>query len=168
MISLLFAAALAQSPQTVRLQVATLRNLPTLQVTAETTWLGEERVVQLLDDGSAPGDSPGDGVYVGEWTGAPVRALPIRLLVQAPGQPRFEVYTGLERVMQPEDRLSFALELGDAPRAQRVAAPYLARARDSREVSWVAASLGWGVLVFAWLAWMLGRALPQTLPEDGP
>lgn len=157
---LLLLSALAAEPQVVRFEVAAPGHAPALGLRVETTWLGEERALTLRDDGSTPGDAPGDGVFVGELSGEPVRALPVRLVLEGGGHRGVEVYAGLERVFQPADRLAWALSLGDAPVATRVAAPYLARSGDSREVAWVAASIGWVCLLLGYVAWLLGRRLP--------
>ncbi|MCB9742963.1 MAG: hypothetical protein H6740_10200 [Alphaproteobacteria bacterium] len=145
--------------QVLRVEVVTTQANPDLRVELRTTWLGEDRVLVLTDDGSAPGDTPADGLYVGTWRGAPVRMLPIQIVVTGGQLVDAEVYAGLERVNQPEDRLAYALSFGDNPRAQRVIAPYLVRDLDVRESSWVAASIGWAALAFLYVAWLAGRAV---------
>jgi hypothetical protein len=148
--------------QAVRLEVATARGFPGLQIEAHTTWLGVERTLQLHDDGQVPGDVPGDGLYVGTWMGDAVRVLPIRLVVSSDAHAPFEAYGGLERIVQPVDRLAWALDLDETPTARRVAAPLLARPMEARELSGVAASLGWACLAFLYVAWLVGRARPES------
>jgi|GEM_PF-1963102 len=163
-LGLLLAGAHAESPdsaQGVRLEVATARGFPGLRIHAHTTWLGEARSLELRDDGQQPGDVAGDGLYVGAWRGAPVRVLPIRLVVASDAHPEFEAYGGLERVVQPADRLTWALDLDESPAARRVAAPMLSRPMEARELSGVAASLGWACLAFLYVAWLVGRARPD-------
>lgn len=159
-LALLLAGAHAEPPgasQSVRLEVATARGFPGLSIAAHTTWLGEERSVTLRDDGQLPGDVPGDGLYVGHWQGEPVRVLAIRLIVSSDAHEPFEAYGGLERVFQPQDRLSWALDLDETPSARRVAAPLQARPMEARELSGVAASLGWACLAFLYVGWLVGR-----------
>ena len=86
-----------------------------------------------------------------------MRTLPIRLQVSSQAHETFEAYGGLERVAQPQDRLTWALALDETPAARRVAAPLLARRMAARELSGVAASLGWTCLVFLYVAWLVGR-----------
>jgi len=159
LLSLLAAAAAEPPPpdQKVRLEVATLGTFPGLSVEAHTTWLGEERTLTLRDDGVIPGDVPGDGLFVGTWRGAPVRVLPVTLVVGSEVHAPFEAYAGLERITQPQDRLSWALDLDETPTARRVAAPLLARPMEARELSGVAASLGWMCLALLYVAWLVGR-----------
>ncbi len=157
---LLLADAVAEpleATQEVRLEVATTRAFPGLEIEAHTTWLGEARVLPLHDDGQLAGDVPGDGVYVGIWTGAPVRVLAIQLQVATDAHSPFEAYGGLERIVQPTDRLAWALEMDETPTARRVAAPLLSRPTEARELSGVAASLGWACLAFLYVAWLVGR-----------
>ncbi|MCB9761482.1 MAG: hypothetical protein H6739_16685 [Alphaproteobacteria bacterium] len=154
---LLLATALADE---VRIEIATAQANPEVRLEVRTTWLGEDRTLVLRDDGSSPGDVPADGLYVGAWTGDPVRVLPIRILATGGALSEAEVYAGLERIHQPADRLAYALAFGDNPRAQRVVAPYLVRTLDARESSWVTASLGWAGLLFLYVVWLVGRAFP--------
>ncbi len=169
-LTLWLSSALAASPetaQTVRLEVATARGFPGLHIEASTTWLGEERTTVLLDDGSQPGDVPGDGLFVSTWSGAPVRVLPVRLTVSSDAHPPFEAYGGLERIVQPADRLAWALDIDETPTARRVAAPLLARPMEARELSGVAASLGWACLAFLYVVWLIGRGDSPSRSERG-
>lgn len=150
--------------QRLLLEVHTLAAPPDLVVEARCTWLGEERRTALRDDGQAPDEHAGDGVFTGAWSGGPVRMLPVRLLVsrasaEAP-QPEVgpappagaaavpvEAYAGVEILSLDDTGLAWSLELDAPPRARRVPV-----ARSSRQVAFleateVGASLLWALFV---------------------
>lgn len=122
-----------------------------------TTWLGEDRRLALRDDGSAPGDAPGDGVYVGEWSGAPVRVLPVRVGYDAGGASTTAALYN-EVLGDGPVELSYALALGDEPSVRRVARAGSMRAAEVSDLVRVAAALGWTGLVLGWVAWLVGRS----------
>jgi hypothetical protein len=148
--------------QVVRVEIASPTVDPSVTVEVQTTWLGEARSLALRDDGSGPTDDPADGLYAGRWEGAPVWSLPIRVLVTDGDRPPVLAYEGVEQVYEPEDRLSYLLDLtANEPRVERVVAPASRRLLDGRERSWVAASLGWACLALLYAAFLAQRAFPR-------
>jgi len=144
------------APLTVRLAVSSLTGTEDLTLRAFARWGSEDRQLVLTDDGSTPGDLPQDGIWVGVWTGPPVDALHLRLVLERTAQPPLEVYQGLERVRGPEDRLTWSLDLGSAtgqpPAATRISAPYMARRLPETDATSMAASIGWLGFLGIWLA----------------
>jgi len=145
-----------EAPLTVRLAVSSLTGTEDLTLRAFARWGDEDRQLVLTDDGSTPGDLPQDGIWVGLWTGPTVDALHMRLVLERTAQPPLEVYQGLERVRGPEDRLSWALDLGattgQLPEATRISAPYIARRLPETDATSMAASVGWLGFLGIWLA----------------
>ena len=170
--------------QSLRLVVHTLAAPPDLVVEAEYTWLGEERSQRLRDDGVDPDEAAGDGVFTGSWTGAPVRMLPVRLLVSREvaevvqpvvGAPvpqvavavPVEAYAGIEVLSLDDDELAWSLELDAPPRARRVPV-----ARSSRQVAFlelvgVGGSLLWAVLVMGVVIGLVRRFEALGPGEEG-
>lgn len=147
---------LEAAAQTVRIEVVA-RDLPEgVRLVAETTWLGEDRTSSLVDDGTAPLDRPGDGVYVTSWSGDPVRILPVWIVaVDADGE---RTLAGFDEVIAAEDdRLVYALSWTTPPQVRRVAAALPARAMEVADTAVIAASLGWCGLVMAAVAWLARR-----------
>ncbi len=152
--------------QKVRVEVVGGVEGESVRIYADTTWLGEDRSLALTDDGSTPGDTPHDGVVSGEWTGAPVRVLPIRLTYAPSGadgeeETRVDIAAFLEPVDVSEDRLVYAIDWGAPPTARRVAAALPPRAMNVADTAGVAAALGWTGLVLAYVAWLVRRAVPE-------
>ncbi len=147
----------ASAAQAVEVQVL-LRDAPrgTAPLVA-TTWLGEERTLTLVDDGSVPGDKPGDEVYVGRWTGEPVRVLPVRiLLTSASGAQTVAAFN--EVLDDGENDLSYVVELGDPVSVRRVASAWSQRSAEVAELARTGASIGWAALVLGYVAWLVGRS----------
>lgn len=157
---LLASRASAADDVGVRLEVATLAAVPGLAIAAETQWLGEARRVALVDDGAAPGDVAGDGVYVAELRGAPIRALPVRLVVTTDAAAEQEAYAGLEPVDAAGDRLAWALELGARPTARRVVAPLPLASASAADLNYLGALVGWAAFALLYVAILVRRALP--------
>lgn len=145
-------------PTTVRLGVSNLTGTEELTLRALARWGDEDLQIELTDDGSTPGDLPSDGIWVGVLTGPPVDAVHLRLVLERTAQPPVEVYAGLEDIRAPEDRLSWSLDLGlqsgEAPRATRISAPYIARRLDEVDARSAVASYGWLLVLGAWLSWL--------------
>lgn len=149
--------------QSLLLEVHTLSAPPDLEVLAECTWLGEERRTPLRDDGLPPDAVAGDGIFTAAWTGAPVRMLPVRLLVtraaEAPPEPEVgaapvlveavpvEAYAGIEVLSLDDAGLAWSLELDAPPRARRVPVAASSREVAFLEAAQVGASLLWALLV---------------------
>lgn len=156
--------AAADRPQQVHLAVAAGCHPEGLRIEAEAQWLDETRRLILLDDGSVPGDRPGDRVYAGVWTGEVVRTLPVRLYVSADAIELTEVAASAETVALGSDRLVWALECEPALRARRVAAAMPVRSMEMAETTGVAATLAWVGLALTYVAWLLQ---PQRLRPRG-
>ncbi len=154
------APAWAAGEATVRLEVEAQAWQGALRLTAETRWLGEERSLELTDHGEAAGDVAGDGIRVGTWEGAPVQALPVRLVLQEPGEAPVVVYEGVEVIVADDDRLSWQLlptgEDGTGPpRAWRVARPLQGAALPARsETGRIVAAGMWALLVCNLVGWL--------------
>ncbi|MFZ5480246.1 MAG: hypothetical protein ACOZNI_26010 [Myxococcota bacterium] len=159
------AIAFADDPaQTVRVEVATDWRPQNLRVYAETTWLGEDRKLELKNDGTVAGDVAMDNIFVGVWTGEPVRELAIRIVAEAQDVPRAEAGAGIEPVALGEDRVVYAMSLNDKgkPVARRVAAALPGPAQEMVEPTMIAATLGWVALAFAYVGWLVHRTHPST------
>lgn len=161
---LLFALTplLHAAPQTIRLEVGTIVTEPMLTVRLEAVWLGEERSVTLTDDGSVAGDVAGDGIWLGELSGEPVSMLPLTIVVErdrGPEKEIIEAWAGNESIALDTDRLTWALELGDSPRAYRVAGATTARVASAREAAAVTAPIAWACFLLIYVAWLVERAL---------
>jgi len=144
--------------QVLQLEVHALSASTTLVVEAESTWLGEERRTRLRDDGEAADEAAGDGVFSAAWAGAPVRMLPVRLLVTRQDGEEIEAYAGIEVLSLDDHALRWSLELDDPPRARRVPV-----AASSRQVAWlelrqVGGSLLWAMGVMGVVGWLVRRS----------
>jgi len=144
------------APARVRLEVEARAWQGKLRLFAESRWLGEERRVLLQDHGELPGDVAGDGVWVGVLEGAPVQALPVRLLLQEPGGDEQLVYAGTELIQGADDQLGFELVEGDAgPEAFRVARPLTGPVAPARsETGRLVAAGVWVLLLLNYAAWL--------------
>jgi hypothetical protein len=146
-----FLAASLAGTQAVRVEVVAGR--PDARIGVETTWMGEDRALALKDDGSTPGDLPGDGIFVGEWTGEAVRVLPVRLTVGDA-----EVAAFYEPLAAERDRLVYAVDWTTPPRARRVAAALPPKTLDAANAAAAAAGIGWVGLVMAYVGWLVKRS----------
>lgn len=148
--------AVAAGPARVRVEVEALPWKGRLRLYAETRWLGEERRMLLQDHGELAGDIAGDGIWVGEWEGAPVQALPVRLLLQEPGGAEQVIYAGTELIQGPEDLLTWEVVEGDeGPEAFRVARPLVGRTAPVRsETGRLVAAGVWVLLLAHYAGWL--------------
>lgn len=163
MLILLMSLAAQADPQRLQLAVVAPGAMRELRVWAHARWLGEERTVELLDDGSAPGDRANDGVRVAEWRGEPVQALTLRLTAQArPDGPVVEIYSATEVLFSPDDALAWDLHLGPPLRAERTALPLPPEAPARDERVQLFAALGWAALALNAVGWLalLARRKP--------
>jgi len=113
--------------------------------------------VRLVDDGSAPGDVPADGLYVAQLSGDAVRMLALRLVVASPGEADTVAWEGVEDIRAEGDRLSFrAVPDG---RFQRVAGVAYARDPVHYEAASALAAAGWALVAFAYVAWLARERL---------
>ncbi len=158
---LTFQVASASAPHVVRFEVGAPAADPQTRVHVTATWLGEERTVELVDNGTAPGDVAGDGVWVGQLSGEPVSLLPLEMWVQRGGD-RTEAWAGVEPVAQGEDRLTWALDLSGEPRATRVSAPATARRARASEAADAMAPVAWACFVLIYVAWLVERSLREA------
>ncbi|MBL8616548.1 MAG: hypothetical protein JNM72_13140 [Deltaproteobacteria bacterium] len=118
-------------------------------------WLGEDKRVELRDDGGGgPGDQPADGVFVGALTGPRPSLLPLRL-ERAGGGPA--LWEGALRPAAALEQLYFEVRADhNGEHAVLLPAAPLGRSADARELAWTAAGFGWAALV---LVYALGLAL---------
>jgi hypothetical protein len=139
---LLVASVIAATPQVVHLEVAGNSASPwTLR--AQTTWLGEERTMQL---------QPHLGGWSGSWEGEALRLLPLHLELREGELLRAE-YDGIEVIAAGEDRLSFAVEADGSLRRTAIAASY--PRREWQDTAGTAAALGWALLIFVYVTWLV-------------
>lgn len=152
----LASTARAEDAQSVRLTVVAPSAMRGMRLRATTTWLGEERQLDLLDDGSQEGDAAGDGLWTGQWTGQPVTALPIRVEVRTSAEANpVTAYEGTEIILGAEDSLAWRLHLGPPVRAERTALPRTpAQVHRDPELQILAAAL-WGLFLLNYTGWLL-------------
>jgi len=121
-------------------------------------WLGQERVVGLVDGGGVPGDQPRDGIWTGRLTGPPLRYLPITLWVQARGQPSpLLAHADLVPLSPGGQTLPYALESAAPPAARRLSTRGAVSDVQRKEAWTVAASIGWAVLALLLVHWLSRR-----------
>ncbi len=168
LVTLLLTAPAVAAPETrpgaeqaVRFEVVSIGAFPALRLSVTARWLGEDRAVDLRDDGVAPDRLAGDHHYTGELVGEPVRALPVRISGTADGIAPFVAYTSIEKVAAEGDHLTWSLDLGDPPDARRVALAQLTRSVMASEMSWVAATIGWANFALIYVAWLGQRWLRE-------
>jgi len=157
---LLCASIAAASSQSVHIVVQLDPSLIGSTVRVSTTWLGEDRAMDLVDTGPGSGGDPADGLYVGDWSGAPVRVLPVRLTLQAPDGTLTPIALYNEALDAEAHELAYAVRGGDTPSVRRVATAGSSRAAEIADLSSTAAALGWTGLVLGWVAWLVGRSVP--------
>lgn len=152
----------AGSGATVRVQVQFPEVPAGAQPVAMTTWLGEDRTLVLVDDGSVSGDKAGDKVFVGGWEGDVVRVLPVRLGLRASTGETATLAAFNEALGEGETDLSYAVAPphapGSAPVVRRVAAAWSSRSAEAADLARVGAAIGWTALVLGYVAWLVGRA----------
>lgn len=157
----LMGAVSGASEQRVFIEVAAAWQPAGLRLEVETVWLGQERLLVLSDDGSVPGDHPGDGVYSGLLMGAPARILPVHLFVTAQGLPRTEIAAVDAALGLGESRLVWALETDGHPIARPVALALPPPHMEIVEPVAQFAAFGWVGLVFAYVTWLVQRLGPR-------
>ena len=132
------------------------------QPVAMTTWLGEDRTLVLVDDGSVTGDKAGDKVYIGRWEGEVVRILPVRLGLRASTGETTTLAAFNEALGMGEHDLAYTVAAGTAPGSppvvRRVAAAWSSRSAEAADLARVGAAIGWTALVLGYVAWLVGRA----------
>lgn len=147
---LLCSAALAQP---VLLQVEVPQELPLEAVTAQVRRQGESIRIVLADDGVAPGDVPGDGVWVGWSDGDYARILPIELSLTPKGGQPTVYYAGTETLDADElVQLAWRVRVRQPSRlvdVGRVAAALPGGTPGPTSVDPLLISLGWGAVVIA-------------------
>lgn len=157
---ILLAATLAHAggatSVTLQLQV---KDVPAgAQPVGMTTWLGEDRTLALVDDGSITGDKAGDGVFVGRWTGDEVRLLPVRLGLRSSTGEISTLGAFNEVVGTGENDLSYTVSSTTPPTVRRVAAAWSSRSAEASDLARVGAAIGWTGLVLGYVAWLVGRS----------
>lgn len=139
---LLLVSVVAATPQVIRLEVAGDPALPYV-LEARTVWLGESRQLEL---------QAGPEGWSGQWEGEPLRILPLILEVRE-GERSIARYEALETITAGRDVLAFALEGDGSLRRSSTAATV--RQRDRQDTAGTAAALGWALLVFVYVTWLV-------------
>ncbi|MDP6931639.1 MAG: hypothetical protein QGG40_01925 [Myxococcota bacterium] len=143
---LLAIAALA-APQRVQVDVVVLWQAPQLELYAETDWLGETRRIRL---------EPGAGdLWSGHWEGGQVRTLDVSIYARARGMEEALLSRRSEVIVRADDRISYLIQASGRPEARRVATAAPEGRVESRQVAGLVAVLGWGVLVFLYVTWLI-------------
>ena len=123
--------------------------------------LGQTRLILLKDDGSASGDTPYDGVYVGEGQGPFAHLVGLRLLVAVPGSTLQVVYEGLERITDARrHRVGWSLTLEGPGRtlgARPTVTPLPGRAGRIMALAPTMMAFGWGVVVLGAVALVMRK-----------
>lgn len=156
----MLAAALAHAGESTSVNVQLqLKNFPAgAQPVALTTWLGEDRTLALVDDGSVTMDKAGDGVFVGRWTGDDVRLLPIRLGLRSSTGTVTTLGAFNEVVGTGENDFAYAVSSATPPAVRRVASAWSSRSAEAADLARVGAAIGWTALVLGYVAWLVGRS----------
>ncbi len=163
------ARAEVPTQQTIRVEVTHVEGTELSGLVAYTNWLGEQNQAILVDDGTAPDLVAEDELWTGQWTGAPVRMLPIRLEATC-GKGRQsevqEVYAGVELIPAGDALLSFAINKDCAAPAIRVPAGQETPLEANHllmalHALWLALGLGLVVLLSV-------RRQPHAAVEDTP
>lgn len=159
-LTILLAAMLAHAGETtsVTVQLQLLSFPAGAQPVALTTWLGEDRTMQLVDDGSITMDKAGDGVFVGRWTGDDVRVLPVRLGLRSSTGTVTTLGAFNEVVGAGENDFAYAVSSETPPTVRRVAAAWSSRSAEAADLARVGAAIGWAGLVLGYVAWLVGRS----------
>lgn len=142
-------ASPARAASEVRVEVAFGQTRPEAPLQAEATWLGEPIVLPLRDDGRAPDDMAGDGVYTGAHAGEEVRTLSLTVHAVSPHGPGEELWAGTERLPAGRQVVTLSAQPGpQGPRLRRSAVALPGPRMEIAESTGVAALLGWtGVLL---------------------
>lgn len=159
-LTILLGAMLAHAGETTSVTVQLqLTNFPAgMQPVAMTTWLGEDRSLPLVDDGSITMDKAGDGVFVGRWSGDDVRLLPVRLGLRSAAGTVTTLGAFNEVVGEGENDLAYAVSSETPPTVRRVATAWSSRSAEAADLARVGAAIGWTGLVLAYVAWLVGRS----------
>jgi hypothetical protein len=156
-------SAAPPGPQTVRIEIVNTEAENVAEITAVATWLGQERMVMLADDGIPPDAVETDEVWTAEWTGDPVRMLPVRIQAvcgtRAGGQ-SVEVFAGIERLHAGDNVVSYRLSEDCTAPATRIPSVK----SDSRQAKHrtLAAHSAWLILGLVAVAFAVPRARPET------
>lgn len=148
----------AAPTMTVRFEVAALGGVEPSHVTVVTDWLGQERTVELHDDGRVSADIAGDGVWFAEATGGEIRLLPVRLTVTRGGV-KTEVWASVEPVSGSDASLAYLLtERAGVLHAARVAAPWSGQPRPDHDRERIDVSAAWTLIALLTVGWLASRA----------
>lgn len=145
--------------QQLHIEVAVPGNVDLVDLRVQMLWLGELKDEPLTTELGTPVDQPNHGVWSATLRGEPLRLATVGLLCEWEGE-TLTLWEGSVAPFAPEDTLSFRLEPGPPPRAVRIAALPSAGPRERAGELGLAAGLGWAGLVFLYVAWLVGRALP--------
>lgn len=154
--ALLWLTLAANAQQTLRVEVLAPPELGVGALRVRTQWLGQP-IDQALE---GPAERTSDaGVWTAELGGEPLRVAALEVVGEWAGAP-VTLWAGTLALVPPEDTLSLRVEPGQPPQAQRVVALPARGLRERAGARALAASLGWAGLVFLYVAWLVGRALP--------
>ncbi len=136
------APALAEDSTRLRVEVVAPASEPLDGLRLDARWLGEERSLELRDDGAAPDKTAGDGTWSGELTGDWVRLLPVELYAEVAGSSQL-AYQGIERVGGGAHAMAFALEHSRPAQARRLSRAGTADQVAATEATRTGVGLAW-------------------------
>ncbi len=163
LLSALLLSPAARAATSVRVEVASDWQPDGMSLQLQTQWLGDARDVALQDDGRAPDERAGDGVWTALLQGDEVRALSLVLRVTTDDAPDgFELWSGFEPLPMGTQRLTLAIDdRGARPMARRSSVALPMRQLELAEASSVAAMFGWAGLVLVYGLGMVALKLPR-------
>jgi hypothetical protein len=132
-----------------------------LRLEVEAPWLGADQRMELVDDGSVPGDIAGDHIYSGRWVGPPVRDLPLRLFASADGLPRTEIATRAVPLGLGSNRVVWALEFDGHPWARPVALALAPTHMEIAESVVQLSAFGWMGFALVYVSWLVQHVVPR-------
>lgn len=165
-------AEVAGSSQAIRIQVAIPNGLSYHRIRVELTRLGQQKVIELLDDGTLTGDRAWDGVFMGEDIGPYARYVNVRLVGVRPDGEEDVLFAGPVRTSDRREVLlawrieRWRNEESDAANpkwtALRVAPAWTGT--DAAEVGLlpVVVAFGWGIFLLVYISRLV--ALRRSRP----
>ena len=166
----MFALALALSgsgvsrADTVRVEVVVdLDNLPAGSLHARGQWLDQSFDQPLTDNGDGS-DPTGDGIWSTSLSGPATRMLQLELVTTRSGGAPI-VLASTTELVSDGDTLTWALPTSSPPQAIRVALARPARQLERFETATTVAGLGWFILTFGYVVWLIDGRFSRTEPR---
>lgn len=157
-----------EAPQVLGVQVAVSHGVAFSSVWAETSRLGETRVLPLADDGTVPEDLPWDGIYVGSEPGPYSRYVTLRLYGRLDDATEALLWEGTVRTEDAfRPTLGFRVAWqGDHLRAERVALALPTGPGAIAEGLPLLVAFGWGLFVLTFVGILVRRPPVDPLVDE--